>query len=207
MIFAPVKLAFRIPTRRRTLAFTFVEVMVCVAILMVVLAGILTAHIFGLKLFQITQAKLGANQEARQALNKLMDEIRTGKLVKVGSGSLSSFSEVSPNSQQKGSAIQIYTTTDTNKFIRYFWDSADKRLKRTTNGATSVSIVANSITNQLIFTAEDFRGIIQTNNENNRVIGMTLQFYQIQYPIVLIGAGQYYEFYQMATKITRRALE
>ena len=73
--------------------------------------------------------------------------------------------------------------------------------------ATSVSIVANSITNQLIFTAEDFRGTIQTNNENNRVIGMTLQFYQIQYPIVLIGAGQYYEFYQMATKITRRALE
>ncbi len=179
----------------------------CVAILMVVLAGILTAHLFGLKLFQITQAKLGANQEARQALNKLMEEIRTGKLVKVGSGSLASFLEVSPNSQQKGSAIQIYTTTDTNKFIRYFWDSSDKRLKRTTNGATSVSIVANSITNQLIFTAEDFRGNIQTNNENNRVIGMTLQFYQIQYPIVLIGKGQYYEYYQMATKITRRALE
>lgn len=188
-------------------AFTIVELMVSMSILTMVLAGVLTAHIFGMRLFQITQAKLGANQEARGALNKLMQEIRTGKLVKIGAGSLSTFTEVGVNSSQVGSAVQIYPTTDTNSFIRYFWDSTDKRLKRTTNGATSVSIVANSITNQTIFSAEDFQGNVLTNNQNNRVIGMMLQFYQIQYPIVLIGPGQYYEYYQMATKITRRALE
>lgn len=200
-----MKIATLKPSGR--VAFTFPEMMITLSIAMVVMGGALVAHIFGLRLFQISQAKLGANQEARKAINRLMDEIRSGKMVKVGSGSLSNFTEVGVNSSQQGSAIQIYPTTDTNNFIRYFWDSADKRLKRTTNGASAVSIVVNSITNQLVFTAEDFRGNILTNNENNRVIGMMLQFYQIQYPIVYIGPGQYYEYYQIATKITRRTLE
>jgi prepilin-type N-terminal cleavage/methylation domain-containing protein len=187
--------------------FTLTELMVTMSILLMVLAGALTAHLFGAHLFQLTKSKLGANQEARQAISMLIEEIRTGKLVKIGDGDLSRFTEVSPNSAQIGSAIQVYPTTDTNSFIRYFWDGTDKQLKRTTNGATAVSIVANSITNQLVFTAEDFRGTILTNNQNNRVIGLTLQFYQIQYPIVMIGPGQYYDFYQLRTKITRRALE
>jgi type II secretory pathway pseudopilin PulG len=189
----------------RALAFTLVEVMVSMAILMMLLAGVLSAHIFGLRLFQITQSKLGANQEARQAINLLMDEIRSGKLVKIGAGDLSTFTEVSPNSVQRGSAIQIYASTNTNSFVRYFWDAGDNRLKRTTNGAAALSIVANSITNQFIFSSEDFQGNVHTNNANNRVIAMTLQFYQIQYPIVLIGPGQFYEFYQISTRITRRA--
>lgn len=187
--------------------FTFVELMVTLSLLMLLLGGILAAHLFGVRLFQLTRAKLGANQEAREAITLLMDEIRSGKLVKIGQGGLATFTEVGPNSQQIGSAIQIYPTTDTNTFVRYFWDATDKQLKRTTNGASAVSIVANSITNQLVFSAENFQGTILTNNENNRVIGLTLQFYQIQYPIVMIGPGQFYDFYQLRTKITRRALE
>ena len=48
---------------------------------------------------------------------------------------------------------------------------------------------------------------VLTNNENNRVIGLTLQFYQIQYPVIRIGPGELYDFYQLRTKITRRTLE
>ena len=203
MIIQP-QLNFRTKTER---AFTFTETMVTMTVLLMVLAGAIGMHVFGLRLFQITQSKLGANQEARRALAKLLDEVRSGKLVRIGSGNLTNFTEVSPASNQIGSAIEIYPTTSTNNFIRYFWDAVDQRLKRTTNGASAVSIVANSITNQAIFSSEDFRGNILTNNENNRVIGLTLQFYQIQYPIVMIGPGQYYEFYQIVSKITRRALE
>lgn len=191
----------------RNAAFTFNELMIAMSLIMMVMAGVISAHLFGVRLFEITKAKLGANDEARRAISLLIDEIRTAKLVKIGSGSLSSFAEVSPTAEQKGSAIQVYQTTDTNQFIRYFWDAADSRLKRTTNGSTAVSIVANSITNQLVFTAEDYKGRILTDNENNRVIGLTLQFYQIAYPIVQIGPGGYYDFYQLRTKITRRALE
>jgi hypothetical protein len=196
-----------ISSRRRAAGFTFNELMVSISLLMMVMAGVVSAHLFGVRLFEITKAKLGANEEARRAISLLTEEIRTAKLVKVGDGGLSTFTPISPAQEQKGSAIQIYQTTDTNNFIRYFWDSADSRLKRTTNGSTAVSIVANSVTNQLVFTAEDFNGRILRGNENNRVIGLTLQFYQIAYPIIAIGPGQYYDFYQLRTKITRRALE
>jgi prepilin-type N-terminal cleavage/methylation domain-containing protein len=187
--------------------FTFTEMMVTMSLFMMVMAGVLGAHLFGARLFEITKAKLGANDEARHAISMLSDEIRTAKLVKIGRGNLSGFTEVAPTVEQVGSAIQIHQTTDTNNFIRYFWDAGDSRLKRTTNGSTAVSIVANSITNEMVFTSEDFTGRILTDNENNRVIGLTLRFYQIAYPTVQIGPGHYYDFYQLRTKITRRALE
>jgi hypothetical protein len=68
-------------------------------------------------------------------------------------------------------------------------------------------VVANAITNSMVFTSEDFSGTVISNNLNNRVIGLSLQFYQLQYPKVTIGPGSYYDFYQLRTKITRRALE
>ena len=187
--------------------FTFTEIMIAGALLMMVLAGMLSAHLFGMRMFEITKAKLGANDEARQAITLLMNEIRTAKLVKIGSGNLNSFTEVPVTTPQRGSAVQIYPTILTNQFIRYFWDEQSMQLRRTTNGSSSVSIVANSITNNIVFAAEDSAGNTLTNNENNRVIALTLQFYQIQYPIIQIGPGQYYDFYQLRTKITRRALE
>jgi len=116
----------------------------------------------------------------------MMGEIREAKILRIGSGNLTGFNEVGVNTQQIGSAIQIYPTLNTNTFVRYYWDSADKRLKRTVNGSSFTAIVANSITNQLVFTAEDSGGNILTNNENNRVIGLTLQFYQLEYPVVSI---------------------
>jgi hypothetical protein len=59
----------------------------------------------------------------------------------------------------------------------------------------------------MVFTAEDYAGNVQLNNFNNRVIGVTLQFFQLQTPTVPIGPGCLYDFYQLRTKITRRALE
>lgn len=187
--------------------FTLSELMVTMGVTMLVMAGVLSSHMFGLRLFELTKAKLGASDEARAAVSKMIDEVRGAKILRIGQGNLGSFTEVPVNTVQSGSAIQIHPTTNLNDFVRYFWDAADNKLKRTTNGATSVSVVAHAISNQLVFTAEDYRGVILTNNENNRVIGLTLQFYQLQYPSVSIGPGNYYDFYQLRTKITRRTLE
>jgi prepilin-type N-terminal cleavage/methylation domain-containing protein len=195
------------PNRKRSAAFTLTEMMIVCAILAVVMGGVIATHMAGMRMIEITKAKLGANDEARQGISLMIDEIRTAKLVKIGTGNLSTFTEVPVNTPQRGTAVQIYPSVQTNQFIRYFWDGSSRRLLRTTNGASSMSIVANSITNDIVFTAEDFKGTILTNNQNNRVIGLTLQFYQIQYPIVQIGPGQFYDFYQLRTKITRRALE
>ncbi len=194
------------PRKRRT-AFTLPEMMIALSILTMVLAGILSSHLFGVKMLEITKAKLGASDGARKAISTLISEVRSAKIILVGTGNQGSFTEVVDGYPQQGSAIQIYGSTNTNSFVRYFWDSTDKILKRAVNGGSAVSVVAQSLTNSLLFTSEDFTGTIITNNQNNRVIGVVLQFYQIQYPIILVGPGNYYDFYQLRTRITRRTLE
>lgn len=193
--------------RRGEQGFTLTEMMVTSAILMVVLAGTLTAHLFGIRMFEITKAKLGANDEARAALGSLIEEVRSSKRVLVGDGTISTFTETPVNTPQRGSALQIYPTTATNQFIRYYWDAGAKQLRRVTNGTTSFSVVANFITNGTVFALEDYRGNVLSTNVNNRVVSLTLQFYQLQYPVVPVGSGGYYDYYQFRAKVTRRMLE
>lgn len=191
---------------RRERAFTLSEMMIVCAIGTVLFAGILTGHLTGIRLFQMTKAKLGGTDDARGAISRLIDEIRPAKLVRLGQGSANSFTACGLNAAQQGNAIQIYPTTATNNYIRYYLAS-DNTLHRAASDGSINQVLAHFITNQTIFTSESYNGTILTNNENNRVIGLTLQFYQIQYPIVRIGQGQLYDFYQLRTKITRRTLE
>lgn len=195
------------PNARRQIAFTLPEMMIALSILTLVLAGIISSHLFGIRMLEITKAKLGASDEARSAISKLISEIRSAKRIQIGTGDLTGFSEVADGLPQQGSAVQIYGTTNTNFYARYYWDAGDKKLKRTANGNPAVAIIAQSITNTLVFTAEDFAGNLITNNQNNSVIGLLLQFYQIQYPVIPIGPGNYYDFYQLRTRVTRRTLE
>jgi prepilin-type N-terminal cleavage/methylation domain-containing protein len=191
---------------REKRAFTLPELMVTMAIFFMFIAGIVYCHLFGVRMFEITKAKLGASDEARQAISLLSSEIRTATNIKIGTGSLGSFTEIALNTPQIGNALQVYATSDTNFYVRYFWDSSDRKLKRTINGAAAINVVAHFITNNMVFTSEDHLGNIITNNQNNRVIGLNMQFFQIQYPVYLIGPGNYFDFYQLRTKITRRAI-
>jgi hypothetical protein len=59
----------------------------------------------------------------------------------------------------------------------------------------------------MVFRAEDFRGNILTNDRNNRVIRMMLEFYQWEYPIASAGPGGMYDYYRLQTRITRRLIE
>ena len=193
--------------RRHRLAFTLPEALIAMSLFMVVMGGVVFSHMYGLKMFQLARSKLGASDEARRAVSKLVEEIRSAKIIRIGSGGLTNFTTKGMTETQSGNAIQVYPTTNTASFVRYYWDSADNRLKRTTNGVSSVYVVASAISNQVVFTAENHLGQVLTNNNNNRVIGLTLQFYQLQYPTIDIGPGGLYDFYQLRTRITRRALE
>ena len=181
--------------------------MIALTILTMVLSGVLSCHLFGVRMLEITKAKLGASDEARKAVGLMSSEIRSAKWIRIGDGGASSFTEITDGTLQKGSAIQIHGSTNTNYFVRYYWDSLDNRLKRRDQDGNDYTVVANFITNSLVFTSEDHMGTTLTNNQNNRVIGLLLQFYQIQYPIIPIGPGNYYDYYQLRTRITRRTLE
>jgi hypothetical protein len=197
----------QIRKRRRSSAFTLTELMIGVSVLVVVLSGVITGHLTGLKMFQITKAKLGASDEAREAVSKLVNEVRGARWLQVGNGNASSFTPIEDGNAQQGTAVEIYSTDTTNDFTRYYLDTQTRTLSRITSGNSARQEIAHSITNQIVFAAENAQGTVLTNSENNRVLSLTLQFYQIQYPIVQVGPGKYYDFYQLRTRITRRTLE
>lgn len=194
--------------RQRQRGMTLPEIMVTAAIFFVVLAGILTIHLAGLRMNEFARSKMGASDEARAAISRMIGEIRGAGAIRIGNGDETAFVEVAHGEAQVGNAIEVYATKGvTNDWVRYFWDLDDRRLKRTENGSPAVLVVASSIRNEQVFTSEDFQGNILTNNHNNRVIGVSLEFFQLQNPTVPIGPGSLFDYYQLRTKITRRAIE
>lgn len=211
-----MKLLFTAPqgepvTTRPQGGFTLVDFLIASTLSIIVIGGIVFAQVTGLKMYNLTKAKLGASDQSRGALNLLVSEIRSAKIIRIGTmsgtpGALV-FNSVTEGSNMVGTAIHINSTTNTNNYIRYYLDTADRKLKRTYNGAPATDIVAEFITNNLVFSMENFQGAVLTESQNNKVIGIVLQFFQVQYPVVTVGAGGYYDFYQLRTKVTRRVLE
>ena len=71
------------PTKS-TAAFTLAELLVAMSVFLLLVAGILTAHVFGLKMEKTVETKLNASNGARNALGKITDEIRTCTSVWIG---------------------------------------------------------------------------------------------------------------------------
>ena len=130
--------------------------------------------------------------------------ITSAKTLLVGTGDVSSFTRVADGALKQGNAVQLYPTNDTSIFIRYYRDSTDKRLKRVTNGATNAVVMANAVTNSVVFTGEDSLGNILTNNQNNLVVGVTLQFSQLGGTNMPVSPTNYYKSYQLTTRIVHR---
>ena len=179
--------------------------MIASTISLMVVGAVLAANLFGVRVIQITQPKVSASAAVRQTINPLVADITSAKMVRIGSGDLYSFTRVADGALKQGSAIQLYPSNDTNVFTRYFWDVADKKLKRVTNGSTNALVVANAITNSLVFSGEDWQGNILNNNQNNIVIGVTLQYSQLGGTNMPVGPTNYYKSYQVRTRIVHRS--
>ncbi len=188
-------------------AFTLPELMIVMAIFSLVFAGLISAQIFGMRMLTISETKLSATATGRRALNAVRDEIRAGKILVVGNGDHSTFTPIADNTPQIGNALQIHATTNTANYVRYYLDQGEERLKRVVSGSSNIQVVANFITNELAFSAEDFRGNVQTRNRNNRVIRLNLEFYEWGYPIASVGSGRMYDYYHLQTRISRRTIE
>ena len=76
-----------------------------------------------------------------------------------------------------------------------------------TSSNSQVQVLAPYLTNQIAFIAEDFAGNTLTNDQNNRVIRMELDFYQWEFPVARVGVGAYYDYYHLQTRMTRRTIE
>ncbi len=186
--------------------FSLLETQITLALFVLVIGGVMVTYLFGLRLFEFIRPKLDASDQARVFMGKLAEEVKTATQIKIGSGDVSSFTEVGVNTSQSGSALQIYPTTDTNFYVRYFRNSSDNTVKRYVNSNGVASTMATCVTNQNLFSAQDYAGNVLTNNQNNRVIAMTLQFFQVEYPGGASRSSNSADFYQLHTRITRRSL-
>jgi prepilin-type N-terminal cleavage/methylation domain-containing protein len=180
--------------------FTLPEVMVAMTVFILLLGGVLFAHLFGLSLFRLTETKLSATDDARQTIGRMADEIRSCKSTWIGNVKNGVFEAMLDGETQQGSALMILPTTNTANYIIYFVNPSDKTFRRTT-GTGSTSVLAESVTNSVVFRAQDHRGTVLTNNQNNRVVHLNLEFYQPQRHL------QRADYFKLETSVTRRALE
>lgn len=176
------------------------------SIFLLIMGMIIVTQVYGFRMFSLTKPKLAASDDARKTVGRLTDEIRSAHLVRVGRGDRSSFNEVTPGLKQIGNALQIHPSTNTNTFIRYYWDRNALAVQRITDSSPRMWTIAQSVSNEWVFSAEDFRGNPLTNNANNRVIGVRLDFFETIYPKRTVGQGGFYEYYTIQTKVTRRKI-
>ena len=195
------------PERSQLLAFTLVEAMISMSLMTVVLGGVVYSHIMGMKLMQITQAKLGANDSARKAFGKLQDEIRAAKTIALGAGSSNSFIAAINGGALQGRAIQIYPGTNQNSWIRYYYLTNTSELRRVTSSSSTPQLIASYVANAVLFSKADYLGNTLTTDTGNSTINVRLEFYQLSYPPTKIGTNNVFESYTMQTCITRRTLE
>ena len=209
-----MKLSAQNPSTVRECAaggFTLIEIMVTSAIFLMVVMAMTAVQIYGLRVYTLAATKLTATTGGREALNNMRDTIRGAKTVYVGIYSNSAFTVIPVGQQQIGNAVQVYTATNgsaTNALV-FYMDPASTNMSELYNGR--VSVLAPYMTNYYCFQAEDFRGNIFTNYQNNPVIHLTMAFYQWEYPIGYAGSGSSatainaYDFYTLQTRISRRA--
>lgn len=194
--------------RRRARAFTLTEMLITMAVFTLLMAALFSAHLMGMRMRRVSETKLSATASARKSLNFVRDEIRTAKTLTVGIGNSGTFTPIPNNSQQVGNALQIYPTTDTSKFIRYYIDTSEQALMRVTSTNNSPQQIADCITNRLAFTAEDYKGNTLTNVQKIRVIRMSLEFYQRQYALAgNTNNSAQWDYYRVQTRVTRRAID
>jgi prepilin-type N-terminal cleavage/methylation domain-containing protein len=214
----------QIQTRRaRTAGFTLIEMMTALFVFTLLTIAIVSIQFFATRVYTLAATKLTATAAGRNAVNYVREQVRSAKFVYVGNyDSVNTlFSNLGDNTNQIGSAIYLCPTTNQTYGTVFYKDQVNSNLLSvnftnctiSANGLTidgtanGLNTNATCITNLLIFQAEDYQGNVLTNNNNNRIIHLTLCFSRWEYPIAGVGISNMYDYYQLHTRVTRRALD
>ena len=68
---------------RSAAAFTLVEILITMALFSLLLGGIICGTVYGLKMCELTKAKLTRSDDARAAIGQLEDDIRSSKILHI----------------------------------------------------------------------------------------------------------------------------
>ena len=203
----------RVPTG--VSGFSVLEMVLVAGIFAVLVIGMVSSQIYGMRVYTLTATKLVSTAGAREVIGSLRDQIREANLVYIGncSSDWTTYSDIT-NGKQQGNAVEIYPTTNSTPYFICYLDTttSTNRLmlyNSGTNGEGTTRDLCDYITNTMPFDAEDMYGHVLTNNQNNRVIGITMQFSKWAFPIARIRGTNIneYQFYQLRARATRRAID
>ncbi len=192
---------------RRMAAVTLIELLITMTLTTFVVGGVVYSHIMGGRLMQFAAAKLGASDSSRKAVGKLQDEIRAATSIQIGNGTATNFTAITNGTAMQGRAIQIYPTTNSSWWLRYYYATNTSELRRVTSSNSTPQLIASYVTNAILFSKEDYLGNTLTADTGNCAINVRLQFYQLSYPMTKVGTNNFYESFQLQTRITRRILQ
>ncbi len=180
------------------------ELVLAAAIFSLVIGGVIYSHLMGGRLYQLTLAKLGGTDEGRRALSWIETDVRAARLLDIGNGTAASFAPALSGTVQQGNALQLSFTTNSASFIRYFVDPATGELNRFSAAERRSRVVARNLANPSIFLGEDFTGTPQTGENDATVVRILMTFSQLTYPRVNVGTTNFFESFQLMTRVTRR---
>jgi hypothetical protein len=187
------------------MAFTLTEVMVTLAISLLISIAVIGTQLFGAQMTRLTQAKIHTSDRARQLIGLLTADVQAARVVVVGDGTQTSFLPAAADVAQQGNALQIYPSENPAVFTRYFRSAADAKLKRLKSDG-SVAELAGSVSNAVIFRLENFQGDVLTQPQARAVIGVDLQFSQLENPNLPVGPTHHYKSYRLKTRIAQPSL-
>ena len=189
---------------------TLIEAMLAIGtIIIMVIMALMAAHLMGLRQNQLVQSKCGASDSSRRALQNLPVDIRMAKMWNLNP-KRDDFVAIT-NGAMQGTALELCSTTNGSQYTLYYFDTndvanSDGKLMSTSITNWNPVVIASNLINTLYFTAEDFRGITQTNFINGRyyknVIHVNLQFCQFQYPQTTVGTNGLYDYYKLEFRAT-----
>jgi hypothetical protein len=184
----------------RAAAFTLPEAIIATALFALLVLGIVSINLFGLRWYQIGQNRLLDTGSAREAIAKMSGELRNCTSVIVGNVSNGLFLAHVSGELQTGNGLMIYATTNTNDYVLYFVNTTNETFIRFDTDTGTNIVIAQSVTNAAVFQAQDCLGNVLTNNQNNLVIHCSLQFYSA--PPQSPGA----DYYQLQTSVAPRSM-
>lgn len=181
---------------------TLVEMLISIGLIIMVLAVVLSGHLYGLRLYSLCRSKLQASQASRDMVKYLISEVYSAANVYVANSYSDPFHAITNvGALRQGNALQIWL--DASNYVCYYFDADNASLHRAVMGSTNINFLGDSIlvsgTNH-IFTLRDYAGQILTNETGNVSVHIRLEFQGTNYP-----TGQKIDYNKFETTISRRS--
>ena len=182
--------------------FTLPEILIAMTVFLLVVGGIISANLFGLRMFQITETKLNVTKWSRETVGKITDEIHACNTVSVGNvDDERRFRGAAGWGDAAGQRPSNLSDHEHQQLHHLFCQSGRPDLPANGSRRGNTVILADSVTNTLAFSAQDFSGNVLTNSQNNQVIHLTLEFYQ---PARFMQGADYYK---LETSVKQRVVQ